>query len=64
MNTNSITADQAIDTLVVEGHDRADALAAFDSLVDAGLDDQSDDGDQFWVSESDMAVLRAQLAGE
>lgn len=58
----TVDADDFLDTLVVEGHDRADAAAAIDSLIDAGLDidDQPDDG--VLLSAADQATVRAQLA--
>lgn len=55
-----ITAEDAINTLVSEGHDRDDAVAAFDSLIDAGLElAQPDDG--CVITPEELDVLRDQL---
>jgi hypothetical protein len=58
--TTTYTTDQAINTLVNEGFSSFDAEAAFNSLVDAGLDlDQPDDG--YVITSAELDVLRAQL---
>ncbi len=59
--TKTQTAEQAADLLVSEGFQRAEVLAAIDSLIDAGLD-LVDQPDYEWLlSDIDMSVLRAQL---
>jgi len=57
----SITATTAVQTLTDAGYDEADVLAAIDSLIDAGLDAEQDDDNETLFSESDMAVIKAQL---
>jgi prevent-host-death family protein len=60
-DTVTITADAAVTALVSEGHDRADVVAAIDSLINAGLDlEQPDDGTI--LSYGELDVLREQLA--
>lgn len=46
------TAEWAVEILVAEGHDRADVLAALDSLIDAGLElDQPEPAErQMWLT--------------
>lgn len=62
MTTQTYTAEQAVNTLVAEGHDRAAVTAAFDSLVDAGLElDQPDEG--YLLTAAEVDVLRDQLSG-
>ncbi|WP_190824721.1 hypothetical protein [Saccharopolyspora pogona] len=56
-----VTAEQAVTTLTAEGHDRADVVAAIDSLIVAGLElPQPDEGTV--ISDAEMQVLRDQLA--
>jgi hypothetical protein len=63
MNTNRTTrpliaADTAVQTLVKEGYDRDDILAAYDSLIEAGLETPNDENS---ISAEELDILREQL---
>ena len=61
MTDNLITADTAVETLIAEGYDRAAVLAAYDALIDAGLEVQNDDNA---ITAGDLNVLREQLESD
>jgi len=54
-----MSSRDAVAMLVDEGYDRADVLAAYDSLIAAGLDHVTDDDNA--VTPDELDVLRAQL---
>lgn len=61
MTAQTITAETALTTLTAEGHDRADVLAAIDSLIDAGLElDQPEQGG-YVLTAGEVDVLRDHL---
>lgn len=56
---NLITAATAVATLVAEGHREADVIAAYDSLIAAGLENDTDDNS---ITADELDLLREQLA--
>lgn len=61
MNTSLTPADTVLDTLVSEGFDRDDVIAAINSLIESGLTHTSDDDSENVLTADEIEVVRDQL---